>query len=121
MKQKRLLKKNEEDKIDEILNEINKKNPLNVNFESDKYLFADNKYVDQVEWKKGTYVVETADETVVFVEILDVLEEQPKQLSEIKGKVISDYQNYLEEKWLDELRNKYSVTINNDVLYSLLK
>ena len=48
------------------------------------------------------------------------LKEQPKQLSEIKGKVISDYQNYLEEKWL-MIRNKYSVTINNDVLYSLLK
>ena len=39
---------------------------------------------------------------VGFSRGLDVLEEQPKQLSEIKGKVISDYQNYLEEKWLDE-------------------
>ena len=56
-----------------------------------------------------------------LLEILDVLEKQPKKLSEIKGKVISDYQNYLEKKWLDELRNKYSVTINNDVLYSLIK
>ena len=121
LKLKRLLKKNEEDKIDEILNEINKKNPLSVNFESDKYLFGDNKYVDKVEWKKGIYVVDSEGETAVLVEVLDVLEKQPKQLSEIKGKVISDYQNYLEEKWLDELRNKYSVTINNDVLYSLLK
>ena len=121
LKLKRLLKKNEEDKIDEILNEINKKNPLSVIFESNKYLFGDNKYVDKVEWKKGIYVVDSEGETAVLVEVLDVLEEQPKQLSEIKGKVISDYQNYLEEKWLDELRNKYSVTINNDVLYSLLK
>ena len=121
LKLKRLLKKNKENKIDEILNEINKKNPLSVDFESDKYLFGDNKYVDQVEWNNGIYVVETEDETVVLIEILDVLEEQPKKLSEIKGKVISDYQNYLEKKWLDELRNKYSVTINNDVLYSLIK
>ena len=121
LKLKRFLKKSKEGKIDEILNEINKKNPLSVDFESDKYLFGDNKYVDQVEWNKGIYVVETEDERVVLLEILDVLEEQPKKLTEIKGKVISDYQNYLEEKWLGELRNKYSVTINNDVLYSLLK
>ena len=121
LKLKRLLKKNKENKIDEILNEINKKNPLSVDFESDKYLFGDNKYVDQVEWNNGIYVVETEDETVVLIEILDVLEEQPKKLSEIKGKVISDYQNYLEKKWLDKIRNKYSVTINNDVLYSLIK
>ena len=87
--------------IDEILYEINKKNPLSVDFESDKYLFGDNKYVDQVEWNNGIYVVETEDETVVLLEILDVLEEQPKKLSEIKGKVISDYQNYLEKKCLD--------------------
>ena len=120
-KLKRLLKKNEEDNFDKILDEINKKNPLNVDFNSDKYLLGENKYIDQVKWKKGTYVVETESEIVVLVEILDVLEEQPKKLSEVKGKVISDYQNYLEEKWLDELRNKYSVTINNDVLYSLLK
>ena len=65
------------------MTEINKKNPLSVIFESDKYLFGDNKYVDKVEWKKGIYVVDSEGETVL-VEVLDVLEEQPKQLSEIK-------------------------------------
>ena len=43
------------------------------------YLVTTN--VDQVEWNNGIYVVETEDETVVLIEILDVLEEQPKKLS----------------------------------------
>jgi peptidyl-prolyl cis-trans isomerase SurA len=44
-----------------------------------------------------------------------------KELSEAKGPVTSDYQNYLEKTWLDELAKKYRVTLNYDVLYSLDK
>ncbi len=35
-----------------------------------------------------------------------------KPFEEIRGVVISDYQNYLEKKWLNELRKKYPITIN---------
>ena len=42
-----------------------------------------------------------------------------KELSEIKGAVISDYQAHLEKKWLSELSIKYPVNINYDVFYSL--
>ena len=44
-----------------------------------------------------------------------------KELNEAKGPVTSDYQNYLEKTWLDELAKKYSVILNYDVLYSLDK
>jgi peptidyl-prolyl cis-trans isomerase SurA len=43
----------------------------------------------------------------------------PKTLEEAKGLYISDYQNYLEEKWLDELRSKYRVKVNKKVLKSI--
>ncbi|HFX18215.1 MAG TPA: peptidylprolyl isomerase [Flavobacteriales bacterium] len=33
-------------------------------------------------------------------------------LKEVKGKVTSDYQNYLEKQWLEELKQKYPVKIN---------
>ena len=39
-----------------------------------------------------------------------------KPFEEIKGVVISDYQNYLEKQWLKELRKKYSVVINKNEL-----
>ena len=44
-----------------------------------------------------------------------------KELSEAKGPVTSDYQNYLEKTWLEQLSNKYNVTFNYDILYSLDK
>ncbi|NPA68595.1 MAG: hypothetical protein GXO50_08305 [Chlorobi bacterium] len=39
-----------------------------------------------------------------------------KSFDQIKGTVISDYQNYLEEQWLKKLKQKYPVTVNNEVL-----
>ena len=41
-------------------------------------------------------------------------EEIPK-LDDIKGKVTNDYQNYLEEQWLKELKQKYPVKLNETV------
>jgi len=42
-------------------------------------------------------------------------------LEDIKGTVISDYQNYLENIWVDSLREKYPVKINNIEKKKLLK
>ncbi len=39
-----------------------------------------------------------------------------KSFDEIRGIVISDYQNYLEKNWLSELKKKYPVTINKKEL-----
>lgn len=44
-----------------------------------------------------------------------------KDLSKIKGKVMSDYQNALENNWIQELRSKSSVKINKRVLKKLIK
>lgn len=44
-----------------------------------------------------------------------------KPLSQIKASVISDYQNYLDENWIKELKDKYPVTINEDVFQAILK
>jgi len=42
-----------------------------------------------------------------------------KKLDEIRGEVINDYQNYLEEQWVDSLSKTYSVKINKRNLKKL--
>ena len=44
-----------------------------------------------------------------------------KKLNEIKGLVISDYQNKLEKDWIKKLEKKYPVNINNELLSSIIK
>ncbi len=41
------------------------------------------------------------------------------ELSEIRGTVIADYQNKLEEEWLDALQEKYDIWIDRELLQSI--
>lgn len=52
------------------------------------------------------------DGNYYYIDIKEILKPRPKQLNEIKGKVIADYQDYLEKNWVEELRQKYSVEVN---------
>ena len=44
-----------------------------------------------------------------------------KEFQEAKGASTSDYQNYLEQEWLKELRAKHPIVVNKNVLYGLDK
>jgi len=44
---------------------------------------------------------------------------QADELSEVRGMVIADYQNYLEEEWVLNLRNKYEVWVDEDLLKTI--
>ena len=44
-----------------------------------------------------------------------------RNFDEARGLVINDYQNALEEKWINELKKKYPVKINEAVFQTLLK
>ena len=44
-----------------------------------------------------------------------------KSYNQIKATVITEYQNHLDELWLQELRQKYPVQINEDVYATILK
>ena len=45
-----------------------------------------------------------------------ILPETEKTLEETKGRVINDFQNEVEKKWLEKLEDTYKVVVNKDVL-----
>lgn len=47
------------------------------------------------------------------------LVEQPETAADVRGAAVTDYQNYLEQQWLDELHKNYTVKVNNKVLKKL--
>ncbi|MDA9228075.1 peptidylprolyl isomerase [Flavobacteriales bacterium] len=106
----------------EILEKINKDSPLNLEIISKKYLRGENKYIDQVEWKKGiSKDIKDNDGSYIIVNVFNVLPAATMTLNDVKGKVISDYQKYLDNNWIKYLRNKYNYSLNKDLLYSLIK
>ncbi|HYC40497.1 MAG TPA: peptidylprolyl isomerase [Chitinophagaceae bacterium] len=69
-----------------------------------------------------TPVKNELDNTAAFAYIVKVYP-QPTQRSfaEARGMAINDYQEMLEAKWLEQLKQKYPVRINEQVLASILK
>lgn len=87
-----------------------------------KFEKGDDKDVDQVEWTPGLSSPMKSDvETlVVVVKIKSLIDPQPKELKESRGLVTADYQNFLEKQWIEELKGKYPVSIDDEVLNGLL-
>ncbi len=67
-------------------------------------------------------VINTTDNTASFVKVLHLFPaDQQRSFIEARGLVINDYQNYLEEKWIAELKKMYPVKVNEAVFQSLLQ
>jgi peptidyl-prolyl cis-trans isomerase SurA len=106
----------------EILTETNTDAPLSLQINSKKFVKGENEYVDAVDWELGIAAdIKTNDGSYIIVDIHEVLASGLKELNETRGKVISDYQNTLELEWIASLHEKYKVSINNEVLYTLIK
>ncbi|MFT6810784.1 MAG: peptidyl-prolyl cis-trans isomerase SurA [Saprospiraceae bacterium] len=56
-----------------------------------------------------------------FKKIEEILPAGPKKLKEAKGYVISDYQDELEEAWIEELKKEYKVNLKKKTLRSIIK
>ena len=87
-----------------------------------KFVKGENEYLDNIVWKAGLAKdIVLKDKSYILIDIHQVLPSGVKELNETRGKVISDYQNALEKEWLANLKSKYSVKINTEVLHSLIK
>jgi peptidyl-prolyl cis-trans isomerase SurA len=106
--------KSEKDMVDVL----NKTSQLNVSAENITFLKGENKNVDN-NWKIGVAEKDIKDEKeskILVIVVNKILPKAPKTIAECKGAVTADYQVYLEKEWLDYLKNKYKVTVDQTVL-----
>ena len=110
----KLLSKNM--KLDQIKSLVNGNDKIDVIFTSDVMDAEHQALPEAFEFKKGVSKIYKHNDSFVVVKVNEVLPKEQKSFNEAKGKVISDYQNYKEEKWLNDLKAKYVVKVNEDVL-----
>jgi peptidyl-prolyl cis-trans isomerase SurA len=119
-KEVRSLIKNKKISQDSLLRRVNKQNPLNLTIKTDKFEKGENAIIDGIAWKKGVSKDIPSNNNVVIVNVKEKLPSQPKLLSEVRGAATADYQTYLEKNWLETLRKKYPVSVNEPVFKSLV-
>mgnify|MGYP000129153056 CR=1 FL=1 len=93
---------------------------IRIRVEKGIFKKGDNAFVDKMVFKKDTTVQSLKDYPIddVFGKIL---KKGPEEYEDVKGLVIADYQNLLEERWIAELRKKYPVVVNKEVLETVNK
>lgn len=102
-----------------ILAKINKESELNLRVRTNKFEVASTPFLKNRTLVKGINPVYEHEGKFYVVKVDEILDPAPKLLTEAKGLVTSDYQNYLEKTWLDELAKKHTIVVNESVLYSL--
>lgn len=105
----------------EIEDAINVNSELNTRHRSGKFDVEKTKYVENIDLKEGVNKMYKVDDKYYVAKVHEVLPPGEKAFSEAKGAVTSDYQSYLEEEWLKELRQKHKIVVNEEVLYNLGK
>ena len=103
------------DSIDNyIKTRINIDSTLNVRVQKGFWKKGDNLVVDKKIFKsKNSY---KTDPKLPIIETVGTKLQTPENYNDVLGKVISFYQNHLEKEWVSNLREKYPIWVNEDLL-----
>ena len=103
----------------ELLEMINTDSTSILSTDRRKFSRGDNAFIDEIEWKPGFSTETKTGEKTTMIFVHQVLSPEPKKLNEARGIVTADYQNFLEQEWIRELRAKYPYEVNHEVLSSI--
>ena len=105
---------------DTITTKLNRKFGLNIKMVRVISKQGENGMVDNIAF--GGKKVESAYAGYpVYAKLFGSVIAQPQELADVRGLVSSDYQDVLEQEWLDSLHKKYKVSIDKKVLQQLKK
>lgn len=91
---------------------------LNLNIDSGKYELSSLDLSEELAEMKKPGKSDVAEINGRFKQafVLAIEEPRQKELNETKGAVISNYQSYLEQEWIKDLKSRYTVKVDKEVL-----
>ncbi len=98
----------------DILTAVNEKSQLKLSVDPRLFQKGENDLVDK-SWVPGFTGEKTDNGKIVFAYIRKLVPPSNKTLTEAKGLVTAEYQAQLEKEWLESLKKKYSVMVNQKV------
>ncbi len=101
---------------EEIRTALNPDGTVNVLLTQGVFEVGEQELPDNIQIKNGVSDIYASNDSFTVVNISNILPEGIKELEEVKGRLISNYQNDLETKWMGQLHSKYKVEVNNRTL-----
>lgn len=105
---------------DKLRTTFNGDSVIRIRVEKGLFKQGDNSLVDREVFKKKDVEVKPTKDYPIDAVYGKVLK-APKDYTDVKGQVTSDYQDMLEKEWIAQLRKKYPVTVNQDVVATVNK
>jgi peptidyl-prolyl cis-trans isomerase SurA len=114
-----LLKKKE--KPQDIKDKLNVDNVINVMMNSGVFEEESDALPKTMKYDVGVSDVFREGEYYFVTKVDKVIPAGVKTLEECKGKLINEYQQYLELRWVDDLKSEFTIKINNDAFEHVKK
>ncbi len=96
---------------------FNQDSILRIRVEKGIFVKGDNKTIDRMVFKTGEE--EKPFKDFPYDAVYGKKLKAPQEASDVSALVQADYQEYLENKWVETLRQKYTVTVNEDVVQTV--
>jgi len=94
--------------------------PLSLNVTEGLFQKEENKTLDMLKtWTPGTYTIEN-NGRLNYVVVNATEAPREKTFEEARGAVISDYQNFLEKEWIDSMKSRTSISIDQALVKKLI-
>ncbi len=102
-----------------ILSKFNSNSPLSVSAQKGVFSVKEQEALKLAKWKKGVGKPFQWKDKVLIVQVQEVLPSRRKNLPEVRGLLIADYQAYLERLWVAGLRQKYQVEVDRSLIQKI--
>lgn len=112
-KARSFLKKNKS--VDYIKEKLNVDGVVNIMVNAGTFEEGADVLPKNLNLDKGVSKVVKDKEYYFVAKVNKTIPAGPKTLEEAKGRVINNYQQYLEENWVDDLKKEFTIKVNQDV------
>ena len=99
---------------------FNSDSVIRIRVEKGIFRKGDNALVDSAVFMKDTVVTKVKDYPIDAV-YGKLLKKGPEEYTDVRGQVVSDYQDQLEREWVADLRRRFPFTVNYEVLKTVNK
>lgn len=114
-----MIKKNQTSK--EIKDKFNTKEVLSVMSYEGVYEEGAETLPKETKMEEGISEITNKGDYYFITKVSKVIPAGVKTLEECRGKLVNDYQQYLEQNWVNELKKEFTVKVNQDVFEKVKK